>query len=158
MKNSRVGGVDDEKYMRIALGEAARAAEDGDVPVGAVVVCGDEVLARARNEREKKRSPVAHAEIIALAKAAKKKGSWRLSDCDIYVTKEPCPMCAGAIFQARIKRLVFGAADPKGGAAGSLYNIVNDRRLNHQSEITPGVLANESAEMLRNFFRKKREK
>lgn len=158
VKNIRVSDVEDEKYMRMALEQAALAAEGGDVPVGAVVVCGDKVVARARNEREKRRSPVAHAEIIALEKAAKKRGTWRLSECTIYVTKEPCPMCAGAIFQARIKRLVFGATDPKGGAAGSLYNIVNDRRLNHQSEITAGVLENESAVMLREFFKIRREK
>lgn len=158
VKNIRVSDVEDEKYMRMALEQAALAAEGGDVPVGAVVVCGDKVVARARNEREKRRSPVAHAEIIALEKAAKKRGTWRLSECTIYVTKEPCPMCAGAIFQARIKRLVFGATDPKGGAAGSLYNIVNDCRLNHQSEITAGVLENESAVMLREFFKIRREK
>lgn len=158
VKNIRVSDVEDEKYMRMALEQAALAAEGGDVPVGAVVVCGDKVVARARNEREKRRSPVAHAEIIALEKAAKKRGTWRLSECTIYVTKEPCPMCAGAIFQARIKRLVFGATDLKGGAAGSLYNIVNDRRLNHQSEITAGVLENESAVMLREFFKIRREK
>lgn len=142
--------------MRIALDEASSAAEAGDVPVGAVVVCDGEIVARAKNEREARQSPVAHAEIIALEEASRRLGRWRLSGCTIYVTKEPCPMCAGAIFQARMDRLVYGPDDPKGGAAGSLYNIVDDPRLNHQAEVISGVLADEAAALLRNFFRKRR--
>lgn len=149
---------EDERFMRIALEEAVLAGKVGDVPVGAVVVCDGEIVSRARNEREVAQDPTAHAEVIALSAASKKLGRWRLTDCTIYVTKEPCPMCAGAIFQARIGRLVYGPTDSKGGAAGSLYNIVNDPRLNHRMDVTSGVLSDEAVDMLRAFFRARRTK
>ena len=145
-----------EYYMRLALREAARAAEHGDVPIGAVVVLNDEVIAAAGNERELRKSPVAHAEIIAIEQAAKRMGSWRLLNTVIYVTLEPCPMCAGAIVQARIPHLVYGATDEKAGAAGTLYNVCQDERLNHCLEITSGVLADDSAALLREFFQARR--
>lgn len=148
--------IDHEKFMRLALEEAERAGKAGDVPVGAVVVCDGQVVSVARNEREVRQNPVAHAEILVLEEASHKLRRWRLTDCTIYVTKEPCPMCAGAIFQARIGRLVYGPADSKGGAAGSLYNIVDDPRLNHQVEVVAGVLTDEAGEMLRAFFRERR--
>lgn len=151
-------GNDDIKYMRMAIAEAERASEAGEVPVGAVVVCDDEVVARARNEREKRASAIAHAEILAIEEASRKLGRWRLSDCTIYVTKEPCPMCAGAIFQARMGRLVFGPVDQKGGAAGTLYNIVQDERLNWRLDVVRGVLEEENVKLLQEFFRKRRQK
>ncbi|NCO65104.1 MAG: tRNA-specific adenosine deaminase [Candidatus Aquicultor secundus] len=149
---------DDIKYMQKAIEEARQAARAGEVPVGAVIVCDDEVVAQARNEREERESAMAHAEILAIEEASKKLGRWRLSDCTIYVTKEPCPMCAGAIFQARMKRLVFGPSDQKSGAAGTLYNIVQDERLNWQLEVTRGVLEEENRELLQDFFRARRAK
>ena len=149
---------DDIKYMQKAIKEARQAARAGEVPVGAVIVCDDEVVAQARNEREERESAMAHAEILAIEEASKKLGRWRLSDCTIYVTKEPCPMCAGAIFQARMKRLVFGPSDQKSGAAGTLYNIVQDERLNWQLEVTRGVLEEENRELLQDFFRARRAK
>jgi len=149
---------DDIKYMQKAIEEARQAARAGEVPVGAVIVCDDEVVAQARNEREERESATAHAEILAIEEASKKLGRWRLSDCTIYVTKEPCPMCAGAIFQARMKRLVFGPSDQKSGAAGTLYNIVQDERLNWQLEVTRGVLEEENRELLQDFFRARRAK
>ncbi|MHB0977341.1 MAG: tRNA adenosine(34) deaminase TadA [Candidatus Aquicultorales bacterium] len=149
--------MSDEKYMRLALEEAVGAGEAGDVPVGAVLVCGDKVLVKARNEREARHDPTGHAEIIAIREASRKLGRWRLTDCTLYVTKEPCPMCAGAIFQARLGRLVFGPYDPKGGAAGSLFNIVDDDRLNHQVEIRSGVLEEEASDLLRAFFQERRK-
>jgi tRNA(adenine34) deaminase len=145
-----------EYYMRLALREAQRATEHGDVPIGAVVVLDDEVIAAAGNERELRKSPVAHAEIIAIEDAAARMGSWRLLNTVIYVTLEPCPMCAGAIVQARIPHLVYGAADEKAGAAGTLYNVCQDDRLNHCLEITSGVLADDSAALLRQFFQARR--
>ena len=147
---------DYEHFMRIALAEARMAAESGEVPVGAVIERGGEVIAAAGNEREERKDPTAHAEMIAIRLAAKKLGGWRLSGCTIYVTIEPCPMCAGAIYQARLERLVFGAPDDKAGAAGTLMNIVQDGRLNHQVEVTGGVLASESAALLREFFGSRR--
>ncbi len=149
---------DDIKYMKKAIEEAKLAARTGEVPVGAVVVCGGEIVALARNEREERESATAHAEILAIGEASKKLGRWRLSDCTIYVTKEPCPMCAGAIFQARMKRLVFGPFDQKSGAAGTLYNIVQDERLNWQLEVTRGVLEEENIALLQDFFRERRAK
>ncbi|HEY3375479.1 MAG TPA: tRNA adenosine(34) deaminase TadA [Candidatus Aquicultor sp.] len=149
---------DDIIYMRMAIDEAKMAAEADEVPVGAVVVCGDAVVAVARNEREEREVATAHAEILAIEAASKKLGRWRLSDCTIYVTKEPCPMCAGAIFQARMKRLVYGPSDQKSGAAGSLYNIVHDERLNWRLEVTSGVLEDENVRLLQDFFRKRRKK
>ena len=146
----------DERFMRLALAEARRATEHGDVPIGAVVALGDEVIGAGCNERELRHSPLAHAEMIAIEQAAAHLESWRLLDTTLYVTLEPCPMCAGAIVQARIPRLVYGATDEKAGAAGTLYNVCQDARLNHTLEVTPGVLADEAVELLRAFFRARR--
>ncbi|MFA5800846.1 MAG: tRNA adenosine(34) deaminase TadA [Thermoleophilia bacterium] len=143
---------DREHYMRIALSEARMAAESGEVPIGAVIVHRGEVIAAAGNEREEKKDPTAHAEMIAIRKASERLGAWRLSGCTIYVTLEPCPMCAGAIYQARFDRLVYGTTDEKAGAAGTLMDIVRDVRLNHQVTVESGVLAEESAAMLKEFF------
>jgi tRNA(adenine34) deaminase len=142
--------------MRLALREAERAATHDDVPIGAVIVRDGEILAAAGNERELRRSPVAHAEMLAIEEAARRLGGWRLLNTVIYVTLEPCPMCAGAIVQARIPHLVFGAPDDKAGAAGTLYNIVQDPRLNHNVEVTGGVLEEESLGLLREFFSRRR--
>jgi tRNA(adenine34) deaminase len=144
--------MNDETHMRVALEEARLAAADGEVPIGAVVVCDGAVVARAHNRRENDRDPTAHAELLAIRSAAQGLGRWRLSGCTVYVTLEPCPMCAGAMHQARIDRLVFGALDPKAGAVGSLYDLSDDRRLNHRFDVTSGVLADESSALLRAFF------
>jgi tRNA(adenine34) deaminase len=144
--------VDDEGWMRVALQEAERAAGWGDVPIGSVVTRGDQVLARAGNQRERLADPTAHAEILALREAAAAVGSWRLAGCAMYLTLEPCAMCAGAIVLARVDRLVFGASDPKAGFAGSLGDLVRDPRLNHRVEVTSGVLTDECADVLREFF------
>jgi tRNA(adenine34) deaminase len=149
-------GAPDDRLMRLALEEAGAAAARGDVPVGAVVVRGDEVVARAGNAREREQDPTAHAEILALRQAARAVGSWHLEGCLLYVTLEPCAMCAGALVLARIDRLVLGAADPKAGFAGSLGDIVRDGRLNHEVEVTVGVLAEECGEVLRAFFAERR--
>jgi len=149
-------GDADERTMRLALEEARAAGAGGDVPVGAVVVRGDEVVARSGNAREREQDPTAHAEILALRKAARAVGSWHLEGCALYVTLEPCAMCAGALVLARIDRLVLGAADPKAGFAGSLGDIVRDGRLNHEVEVTVGVLADECGEVLRAFFAERR--
>ena len=146
----------DERYMRIALAEARAALEHGDVPIGAVIVSRDDIIARAHNQKELLKDPTAHAEIIALTQAAAALGAWRLTGCTAYVTLEPCVMCAGALVQARIARLVYGADDPKSGACVSLYRIPEDERLNHRIEVVSGVLADECAEVLREFFRAKR--
>ena len=146
----------DEYFMRLALREAERAAQHGDVPIGAVVALDGEVIAAAGNERELRKSPVAHAEIIAIEQAAAYMKSWRLLNTVLYVTLEPCPMCAGAIVQARIPHLVYGATDEKAGAAGTLYNVCQDARLNHCLDITTGVLADESTALLRRFFQARR--
>ena len=142
--------------MRLALDEARSCVEAGDVPVGAIVTRGDEVLAAAGNARERLQDPTAHAEVLALRGAARRIGSWRLDGCTLFVTLEPCAMCAGAIVLARVEQLVFGAADPKAGFAGSLGDLVRDERLNHRVELTPGVLAEECGELLRAFFRARR--
>jgi tRNA(adenine34) deaminase len=146
----------DESFMRIALEAAARAATHEDVPIGAVVVRDGELLSSAGNERELRGDPTAHAEILALRSAAQATGTWRLSGATMYVTLEPCPMCAGALVLARVERLVYGALDPRAGAAFSLYNVVQDPRLNHSLEVTNGVLGEESATLLRSFFERKR--
>ncbi len=148
--------MNDEEYMRVALEEAARAASHGDVPIGAVLVRGDDVIARACNERELRRDPTAHAEILCLRSGAEALHDWRLLDTTLYVSLEPCPMCAGALVLARVARLVYGPQDPLAGAAYSLYNIVQDPRLNHSLEITPGVLEEEASDLLRSFFRDRR--
>jgi tRNA(adenine34) deaminase len=145
-----------EYYMRLALREAERAARHDDVPVGCVIVLGGEVIAAAGNERELRNSPLAHAEMIAIEQAARHMGSWRLLNTVLYVTMEPCPMCAGGIVQGRIPHLVWGAPDEKAGAAGTLYNVCQDERLNHSLEITSGVLADESVALLRDFFQARR--
>ncbi|MDP9333139.1 MAG: tRNA adenosine(34) deaminase TadA [Actinomycetota bacterium] len=144
--------------MEHALREAARAPEHDDVPVGAVVVrlSTGEIVARAHNRRERDRDPTAHAELLALQAAARAAGSWRLTDHALVVTLEPCPMCAGAAWSARIARLVFGAADPKAGAAGSLYNFAADPRLNHEIDVVAGVRAQECGDLLTAFFRSRR--
>lgn len=139
-------------FMRRALAAAAEAAGRGEVPVGAVVVLGNDVVAVAHNERETGSDPTAHAEIVALRRAAARLGSWRLCDADLYVTMEPCPMCAGALVNARIRRLYFGCDDPKAGAVRTLYQLLDDRRLNHRVEVVPGLLAAEGATLLRDFF------
>ncbi len=142
--------------MRLALAEAARAIEHDDVPVGAVLLSEGEVVASAHNERQLRGDPTAHAEVLALRAAADAAGSWRLEDTTMYVTLEPCSMCAGALVAARVRRLVYGPQDPRAGAALSLYNIVQDPRLNHELEVTYGVLADEGADLLTDFFEGRR--
>ena len=142
--------------MRLALDEARRCLAHGDVPVGAAIVRGGEVVAVAGNAREIDRDPTAHAEILALRAASRALGSWHLEGCTLYVTLEPCAMCAGAAVLARLDRVVFGARDPKAGFAGSLGDLLRDPRLNHRTELTSGVLADECAELLRAFFRDRR--
>ena len=142
--------------MRQALNEAQRAEAHGDVPVGAVVLRGDQVIAAACNERELRNDPTAHAEVLALRAAAERLGRWRLEDCTLFVTLEPCAMCAGAIVNARVGTVVFGAADLKAGAMGSLYNLAADPRLNHEPVVRHGVLAAESSALLQEFFAEKR--
>jgi tRNA(adenine34) deaminase len=144
--------VTDEEAMTIALEEARAALAHGDVPVGAVIVHDDVVIARRHNERERTQDPTAHAEVLALRDAALLLGGWRLDDCTLVVTLEPCVMCAGALVNARIGRLVYGAADLKGGATASLYNVCADPRLNHNPPVTHGVLATACAELLTEFF------
>ncbi len=149
--------TEDEAYLRRALQLAAEAARDGDVPIGAVLVSGD-LLLEAKNEKEARADPTAHAEIMLLREAARRRGVWRLSDATMYVTKEPCLMCAGAIIAARIKRLVYGARDPKGGADGSAFDVLRSARTNHRLEVTSGVLEAETAAQLQNFFQERRTK
>jgi tRNA(adenine34) deaminase len=146
----------DEYYMRLALREAERALDHDDVPIGAVVVHEGEVIAAARNERELRRDPTAHAEILALREAARRLDSWRLLDTVLYVTLEPCAMCAGAIVLARVPRVVYAAADPKAGAAGSVLDVLAEPRLNHRPAVARGLLAEEAAELLRAFFASRR--
>lgn len=147
----------DARFMREALSGARRALTHGDVPVGAVVVMDGAVLARGRNARERDGDPTAHAEIVAIRRAARKLGSWRLGGCTLYVTLEPCAMCAGAVVLARLPRLVYGAADPKAGFTGSLGDLVRDPRLNHRVDVTDGVLEAECARILVEFFRERRK-
>jgi len=146
----------DERLMAFALEEARACPAWGDVPIGAVVARGAEVLGRAGNQRERLGDPTGHAEILALREASRTVGSWRLDGCTLYVTLEPCAMCAGAVVLARLDRVVFGAADPKAGFAGSLGDLVRDPRLNHRAEVASGVLAEECGEVLREFFRSRR--
>ena len=142
----------DEHYMRLALREADRAAEHGDVPVGAVITFDGEVIATGRNERELRGDPTAHAEIIALREAATKIGNWRLLDTVLYVTLEPCAMCAGAIVLSRVPRVVFATTDPKAGAAGSVFDVLAEPQLNHRPEVQSGLFADEAAQQLRDYF------
>ncbi len=147
---------DDDRFMALALAEAHAAAAKGEVPVGAVVVRGGEVLARAHNLRETSDDPTAHAEVLAVREAAARLGSWRLDGCTLYVTLEPCFMCAGALVNARLPRLVFGAPDPKAGAVGSLADVVRDARLNHRIEVRSGVLGVPCGAVLKAFFAERR--
>ncbi len=149
--------MDDSKWMQVALGEARRAAELGEVPVGAVVVCGDELLGAGHNRRETEGDPLAHAELLALRQAASRVQGWRLVGCTMFATLEPCAMCAGALVNSRVERLVFGAPDPKAGFCGSLADLPRDPRLNHRLEVVSGVLADECGALLRDFFRRLRE-
>jgi tRNA(adenine34) deaminase len=145
-----------EHYMRLAIQEALQAAQEGEVPIGAVIAHGDRLIASAHNQREQLHDPTAHAEMIAITQAADALGSWRLTNCTLYVTLEPCPMCAGAIVQARIPWLVYGAADPKAGAVDTLFRLVNDARLNHQAKVISGVLGPECGAVLSEFFQRQR--
>lgn len=168
--NKPAAPLSDETYMRLAIEQAHRAAELDEVPIGAVVVyqpidrgtrrplADAQVIAQAYNRRELDRDPSAHAEFAAMLAAARWLDAWRLTDCTVYVTLEPCVMCAGLMHQARIARCVYGAPDPKAGALGSLYRINEDKRLNHTFPVTPGVLQDECATMLREFFARKRKK
>jgi tRNA(adenine34) deaminase len=142
----------DEYFMRLALREAERALAHDDVPIGAVVVHDGEVIGSGHNEREVREDPTAHAETIALREAARALRTWRLLDCMMYVTLEPCAMCAGAIVLARLPRVIYGAADPKAGAAGSVLDVLGERRLNHSPDVAGGLLAADSADLLRAFF------
>jgi tRNA(adenine34) deaminase len=146
----------DERFMRLAIGEAQRALEHEDVPIGAVVVRDDVVIGAGRNERERRQDPTAHAEVLALREAAAAVGSWRVLDSVLYVTLEPCAMCAGAIVLARVPRVVYGTVDPKAGAAGSVLNVLAEPRLNHRPEVARGVLADECAALLTDFFGSRR--
>jgi len=149
---------EDERYMTLALQEAQKAFQLGEVPIGAVVVRREKVIAMAHNLRETNKSATAHAELLAIEEACRVAGGWRLTDTTLYVTVEPCPMCAGAILQARIQRVVFGALDPKAGACGSLLNILQDPRFNHQVDIVAGVLEEDCKAIMKDFFRQLRRK
>jgi tRNA(adenine34) deaminase len=146
----------DKEFMAAAIAEAEKALAHDDVPVGAVVVHQGEVVGAAHNERERRQDPTAHAETLALQAAARRRGSWRLLDCVLYVTLEPCAMCAGAIVLGRIPRVVYGTTDPKAGAAGSVLDVLGEPRLNHRPEVAGGLLAAECAELLQAFFRSRR--
>lgn len=143
----------DEKYMRAAIAQAKKAADIGEVPIGCVIVMDDSIIARAYNKRKKEKSTLAHAEIAAIKKACKKLGDWRLEGCTMYVTLEPCPMCAGAIVQARMDRVVMGTENEKAGCAGSVLNILQEEGFNHQVELEKGVLREECSLLLKNFFK-----
>lgn len=147
-----------EKYMREAVKQAKKAAAIGDVPIGCVIVFDDKIIARAYNQRNKKKTTLAHAELLAIQKASKKIGDWRLEECTMYITLEPCQMCAGAIVQARIPKVVIGAMNPKAGCAGSVLNILQVDAFNHQVEIEKGVLEEECSQMMSEFFRELRRK
>ncbi|MCM3028855.1 tRNA adenosine(34) deaminase TadA [Bacillus safensis] len=148
----------DEQFMQEAISEALKAEQIGEVPIGAIIVVDDQIVSRAHNLRESEQRSIAHAELLAIDEACKAAGSWRLEDAVLYVTLEPCPMCAGAIVLSRVKKVVFGAYDPKGGCAGTLMNLLDDERFNHQSEVIGGVLENECGELLSQFFRNLRQR
>ena len=152
MSNSK----EDERFMRVAIESAKIAEENGDVPIGAVIVYKNQIIGKAYNQREQLQDPTAHAEIIALTQAAAALENWHLNGCTMYVTLEPCPMCAGALVLSRMDRLVYGCDDPKAGACKSLYNIVTDERLNHRLEVTSGVLQEQCREQLQEFFTRRR--
>jgi tRNA(adenine34) deaminase len=146
----------DEYFMRLALREAERAIEHDDVPVGCVIAREGELIAAAPNERELRQDPTAHCEVLAIREAASKIGSWRLTGASLYVTLEPCAMCAGAIVLARVPRVIYGAADPKAGAAGSVIDVLSEPRFNHRPNVSGGLLADESSDLLRRFFAERR--
>ncbi|NLI60107.1 MAG: nucleoside deaminase [Clostridiales bacterium] len=146
-----------ERFMVEALKEAQKAYDLDEVPIGAVVVKDGEIIGRGYNLREKAQNPILHAEMLAISRAAQRVKSWRLTGCEIYVTIEPCPMCAGAMIQGRLDRLIFGARDPKAGCAGSLYDIVQDRRFNHRLEVVEGILKEDCSRIIKDFFKKKRQ-
>ena len=146
----------DEYFMRLALREAERSIGHDDVPIGCVITFGGEVIAAAPNERELRGDPTAHAEVIALREASERLGGWRLHDTVLYVTLEPCAMCAGAIVLARVPRVIYGATDPKAGAAGSVFDVLDEPRLNHRPDVAGGLLAEDSADLLRGFFASRR--
>ncbi|AIW28398.1 MULTISPECIES: tRNA adenosine(34) deaminase TadA [Bacillus] len=148
--------MNDEYYMREAIKEAKKAEAKGEVPIGAVLVLHDEIVARAHNLRETEQRSLAHAEMLAIDEACRRLGTWRLEDAVLYVTLEPCPMCAGAVVLSRVDKVVFGAFDPKGGCTGTLMNLLQEERFNHQAEVVSGVLGEECGEMLSAFFRKLR--
>lgn len=158
VKSEQNSAARDERYMQLALLEAAAAAAEGEVPIGAVVVCDGEVIASAHNRREVDNSPSAHAEFLAMEEASRVLKRWRLTGCTVYVTLEPCLMCAGLMVNSRIDRCVFGACDPKGGALGTLYDVSCDSRLNHEFQVASGVLADEAAAQLKAFFRERRQR
>ena len=149
---------DDEYYMKLAIQEAEKAEAEGEVPIGAIIVKDEEIIAYGYNQREHSQLASSHAEFIAIERANQHVGSWRLEECTLYVTLEPCPMCAGAILQSRIPRVVYGAKDPKAGCAGTLINLLEDDRFNHKSEVLPGVLEETCGEMLTQFFRNLRHR
>ncbi|MGB4442013.1 MAG: tRNA adenosine(34) deaminase TadA [Coriobacteriia bacterium] len=149
---------DDIVYMALALEQARLAGAEGEAPIGAVLVCDGAVVAHGRNARESAADPTAHAEMIAIREGAQRLGRWRLSGCTLYVTLEPCPMCAGALVNARVDRLVYGASDPKAGATGTLYDLSADARLNHSFEVRGGVLEQECGQILKEFFRGLRDR
>lgn len=150
--------MNNEKWMKEAIKQAKKAAQKDEVPIGCVIVKDDQIIARAYNKREMKQCSTAHAEILAIEKACKKLGSWRLEDCDLCVTLEPCPMCSGAIIQSRIRNVIFGAYDPKGGCMGSNMNINDVRGFNHYPDIEGGILQDECSRLLKEFFKAKRKK
>ena len=157
MPRTMLDRADLMKFMTLALREAQRGSDEGEVPVGAVLAQEDRLVARAHNRPIHLNDPTAHAEVLALRRAAKKLGNYRLNDCTLYVTIEPCAMCAGAIVQARLRRVVFGASDRKAGAGGSALNVLNHPKLNHRVEVVRGVRADDCAGILRDFFRRRRE-
>ena len=150
--------TEDEKFMKEAIRQAKKAEAIGDVPIGCVIVRDDRIIARGYNKRNKNKTVLAHAELLAMSKACRKAGDWRLEDCTMYITLEPCQMCAGAIVQARIPRVVIGSMPPKAGCGGSILNLLQMKEFNHQVEVTRGVLEEECSEMLSAFFRKLRQK
>lgn len=150
--------TEDEKFMKEAIRQAKKAEAIGDVPIGCVIVRDGRIIARGYNKRNKNKTVLAHAELLAMSKACRKAGDWRLEDCTMYITLEPCQMCAGAIVQARIPRVVIGSMNPKAGCGGSILNLLQMKEFNHQVEVTRGVLEEECSEMLSAFFRKLRQK
>ncbi|WP_438824950.1 tRNA adenosine(34) deaminase TadA [Bacillus sp. JJ722] len=150
--------TEDIKFMRVALEEAEKASQLGEVPIGAVLVLDGEIIARAHNLRESQQSATAHAELMVIEEACKKLGTWRLEDTVLYVTLEPCPMCSGAIILSRVKRVVYGASDPKAGCAGTFMNLLTDERFNHQSEVSAGILEEECGAILTTFFKELRKR